>query len=504
MVRPRDLPQPVRHHAAHENPADRHRCAPGPGAYHNHAQTSQSMARTGRSFSKADRFRRTHSTQLDLLSVHPGPCYNPVLHNSRLAVSFKGGPIGQRSSSAASRSDMNVPGPGAYELTSAVPLSESASAPAISFTKDIREHRSRGGGGSTPGPGAYDVPTKPFGQKQSTFIGTSRRTELFRGDDLQDAGPSGPSHASLAAMDKAMDATRPPVTPQIRFPTSSRSGAAASGKGDPSVGPGQYSAYDTYTRPNSRGTGFGRPSSAVGRMNHLTGPSSRLGGSPVAFSSMSTKSTAPASSFSKAPRSSSLGGGGVGADNTMGPAYNATYTHIDAQVKLCVPWKAPVRPSSASNARGGGGDGGYGGAGPQYMEPRSTLSGPAIAFTKAKRQGVHPNGVPGPGTYLGADDTRRRPDSASQSIGRALRNFDIVHDDGSTGGAGGSGGGDIMVGLAHTRPTSAAVSFPRASRVGRPASAPAQRDQGPSGLEYTPCYSQLDRNSHGAILYLTG
>jgi hypothetical protein len=499
MVRPRDLPQPVRNHAAHENPADRYRCAPGPGAYYNSTHTSQSMAQNGRSFSKASRFRRGESSQLDLLNVHPGPCYNPVLRNSQLSVSFKGGPIGQRSSSAASRSTLDVPGPGAYQLLSGAKLSESATTPAISFTKDTREHRSRGGS-STPGPGAYDVPTKPFAQKQSTFFGTSKRSELF--DENLD---SAPGQSSLAAMDKALGATRPPVAPHIRFPTSSRSGGTPRAS-DQAVGPGQYSAYDTYTRPNSRGVGFGRPSSATGRVRHCGAASSSLGGNPAAFTAMSTKSTAPSASFSKAARSGSVGGGGGGSsDGTMGPAYNASYTHIDAQVKLCVPWKAPVRPFSASNSRsGGGGDTGYGagGSGPQFMEPRSTLSGPAIAFTKAKREGAHTsNGFPGPGAYLGGDDNRRRPDSASQSIGRALRNFDLVHDDGSSGGGAG-GSGDVMMGLSHTRPSSAAVSFPRASR--RPVSAPAARDQGPSGLEYTPSYSQLDKNGHGAILYLTG
>lgn len=492
MVRPRDLPKPVREHPAHENPADRHRWTPGPGAYHPVGFTSQSIQQEGRSFSKAARFRHQQASNFDILAAaHPGPCYNPASRDTRLSVSFKGGTIGQRTSSRGAAAD--APGPGAYHPSDA-PLSEVKCAPLIGFTKDTRDHRSSAGGtGSTPGPGTYGMPRKPSArQKPTAFFGSSKRSGMLGGGDAVDVAPP---LTSLASMERGIEATRPPVAPHIRFPVSERrdptSGRGPRNGGD--VGPGQYTVADTYIRPNSRGTGFGTP----GRSGRFVSDSQQrrggvLGGNPTPFSSLSTASSAPAVSFSKSSRCSSADRerGEVG----IGPAYNASYTQVDRHVKLCVPWKALSRPSSATSSASMP-------PGPSYIEPRSTLSGPAITFAKSKRQDGLADGAPGPGTY----DARplRRPDSASKSIGRAVRKtFDVDVDDGCAG----SGGADVTLCVSHTKPSCPSFSFPRAARGGRPASAPASRDrdQGPSGLEYTPCYSQLDRNGHGAILYLTG
>ena len=217
------------------------------------------------------------------------------------------------------------------------------------------------------------------------------------------------------------------------------------------------------------------------------------------FRAQSTKPSTPSASFSKAVRCGSADRGSsrlyIGTESTS--MRDTSYAQVDSAVKLCVAWKPPSRPASAAASCATA-------SGPEYMSAMSSLDGPTVSFPKSKRQGLVRGDAPGPGTYNVLP--RRRPESATRSIGKARRDFRLgPGDEGALGDGGGPPLGYPTVAL--TKPSNPMLSFPREPRGGRPASAPSARthdSQGPSGLDYSPSYSQLERNPRAAVLYLTG
>ena len=451
-MRPKDLPQPVRPHKPHESLSEKVWRSPGPCAYVGEGVTSFSKSCVGGFLGKSARFRETTASA----AAHIGPQSPPPLKSSKLPITF-GAP--GRPCKGASAPE---PGPGSYDPR------EIPSTSTISFTRGKRLSLGRNGG--TPGPDAYDSVLRK--RVRGVVFGTAcsnSSTPRQGGHEITAEAP-GPEE-----LDRAMKLIRPNVSAVISFPKAPR----GSGPGD-SIGPAQYNPSDHIVKPNTHGGKFGASRS---RMNE---PSLTTKGvpycTPGSFEIQSTKCHSTAVVFTKAPQRPQTALQAL--RNSTESLYLPSYKQVDKDEKV-VPWKLCSRQKNA-----------FGGlpvtAAVPFVDPKSTLDGPSIGFTRGKRPTLAvPTASPGPAHYGPAPQPR--PESASgKSFGRSPRSTSDHPKDSSPGPQ-----YDPKIDV--VAPSSFTTTFGKEKRD-RPASA----DASPGAGFYSPQYGHVERNPHAAILYLTG
>ena len=469
MVRPKDLPQPVREHKPHDSLQDSYKsgASPGPCAYDGLGVTVFNRSRKLGFMPQAQRFRYKEDSTV-------GPIYNPTLSSTAIGISIKG-----RHDSSASKQSQG-PGPGEYNIP------QQWEGHGVGFTQGKRN--SFGRGTSAPAPGTYD-PAKPrIRNAPSAFIGSSTRaTGSILSTSQRDCDPQ---IASLAAMDTALGATRTRAA-QIGFAKSTRN-ASSSIHDDSHVGPGSYDAAASakHTDRSVHGVVFGSATHTSG------GPSTRKVVdppliAPPQLNASSQKVAAPAISFSKAtyerglPMSASVNSGSHNA-SVRAPLSNVSYSQLDPSSKV-IPW----RPSTAQASRfGTTSRSDQSSVGPGAVDVKSTLGGPQVSFSRGTRSaGARRDPSPGPAAY--SPQLPRRPESAAQSFTKAKRQGIPVADEDAAPGP-------KYNPIVTPRLSIPAISFPKGCRDTRPSTA------GSADASYSPVYSHVDKSSHGAILYLTG
>ena len=182
MVRPPDLPQPVRQHESHESKLEQYRRrhpVPGPGAYHGTGINEFSKSRKLGFFCYGSRFSpgqldpsdlRTPTCREQALDV-PGPKYDPKSVSYREAVKFP------RASRDVRDARDDNPGPGQYVGgeggTNSLLVKEYWNR-GVSFARSLRE-RPQIVPDASPAPGAYS-PVKPSRHKGAAVFGSAARS----------------------------------------------------------------------------------------------------------------------------------------------------------------------------------------------------------------------------------------------------------------------------------------------------------------------------------------
>jgi hypothetical protein len=460
MVRPKDLPQPVRDHKPHDSLGDSSRAAasPGPCAYDGYGVTVFAKSRKLGFIPQARRFR--YSTEPSL-----GPIYNPQLPSSSGGVTLKGSRDSKQIKTPA-------PGPGEYTIN------QSWEGAGVSFTQGKRAMF--GIASDAPAPGTYNPVKLRIRNAPSAFFGSSARASGITGPEKKDCDPP---ITSLEAMDSGLSATRP-QSAQIGFAKSKRSDVCES---DPRLGPGSYdiTAAAKHVDRSVHGVVFG--AAPVSRASVEVAPPIPA---PPPLNASSQKLASPAISFPKAsyvrglPTTAAADNRpeGSSASSIRPPMANVSFSQVDPSSKV-VAW----RPASST----GRGSRAQMTPGPGAFEIKSSIgSGPQIGFTRGTRSaGARRDPSPGPAAYNVS--LPRRPESAAQSFPRAKRTGLPV-----------PGEREAVPGPKYTPVDTpkAGISFPKERRDGRPMTAVC----GSLSASYSPTYSHVDKNPHGAILYLTG
>lgn len=471
-MRPTNVPQPLHHHKFREHNEDKLRAeaSPGPARYSGAGVTIFDKNTLGGKFSKQVRFPAAQLVPGETFSSAErasylegsGPKYNPKFLDTRLATSFT------TTSHLSKVREDNIPGPGAYS-----PDDPSSWDKGVTIPNSFRTSRSAN---NTPGPGAY-TPTKQPLRTRSAFIGTTSAldTSLNKVVDR-------PPLASLESIERSMLLTRS-QSPSIGFSKAPRKLVM----GQPSDNPVGAGAYDidsanTIIQKSVKGGKFSTSARMPIKKLDTDG---RLVSLPRAELT-SNHASSPSISFSKAAPQRGIPDKGKELSTVPTAKYSPIYHAVDANVKGIVGWGKPragkgrsvLQPSVTSNA--------------DFIDAKSTFSGPALSFAESTRPQNTSNGTPGPGAYSPSlKALKKEPRGAGMS--KAPR--ELV-----TGIVGENTPGPIYdPDISKSRPPVAPqISIGHSNRQTQFAI----KSDGPDAT-YTPKYSQIDRNQRSAIVYLT-
>jgi hypothetical protein len=489
MVRPSDLPQPVKHHGSHDG-TFRSNGVPGPGAYGGNGITDHEKSKILGFVGRATRFPKGQLSPSDLTTTvtrdnfldTPGAIYNPTERATRIPQTFS---TAKRMAEDHRRGEL---GPGHYKPRAADTVSV-----AVSFTKGLRPppHRRQEG----PSPAVYTPTLQPTGHGSAFFTSQARIRESRETDDC-------PPLSALDAMDASLAVTKRKIGEPCSFSRAARFDGAhkpSSDNGRKALGPGEYNVAraNSVTRRATPSAGFGSGKQRVSPAAAATqAPHYKL----RSCDHLSGHSRAPSAGFSKAARralpnayDTSLPG------HLYTPAHTATETARPAgrfgtaqRMQASAAEKAHAAASGPPTAN-------------ETAEAKNEwVQDPAkaVGFTKGLRPPLHnisTRGMPGPDVYLPLRP--RRPDSAAQSFTKADRSKSAAAEQLRAEAMSPGAKYDPDFSLVE-KPLALQASFSRAARATAvKARTPTAKEVGGGGT-YQVSYAVIDKRPRSAVLYL--